>query len=845
MGGLAGHLQHVYEDIGLTFGELKEILRDASTGRLESVTEKLDGQNIFFGYRDGSLRFARNLGDLRRGGMVKDEVDRKWIDKPSVQSAFSQAYLVLSKAVDGVMSPDEKREVFGERGEYWFSAEILSVANPNVILYGQNVISPHLFGARKFNELTGHLEDNSEEGVFEKLLGFAAKLDAEMTESNWQLSAPVVYPLVKLGSQQPLKKALASIDQIMAEVGGMTDASSVGDYIKAKLGYYVKPYGIGADVVDELGKRMVGDTDKVARINSLRKYATDEEQYIRIVALDRNKRKIFKTITKPIEDVITKFASELLEGSKSMLVVDHSAAADRIKLDLSMAIEKIRSSPDALAALGDQLNKLQGADKITSTIEGIVFRRAGKSYKFTGQFAPINQLIGALKFGGRGYDDEEGFVLRRKPNADQTVTIFPGAFKPFHRGHDRVVRLASLQSDKVLLIVSDGDREKPGEVPVLGETMKAVWDRYIKPTLPANVTVEYTDNPVTRTYELLSLYDKSNSSNTQINLLAGDEDIARFKPEAVANDAPRLYQIGLVDIQSVPRFGNVSGTDMRSFIALGDKAKFVSGLSDQLRDVGGEIFDYLRNSGLKRVKELVAAQKIQQQLRPAPKGKKPALEIFSQGTSTAKNKTTMATDKKPQTKPVSVKMNMKDLAKLVKESLKESLAEASGGPGDDRDARARVGISKLLQNYLTKDVFGVTDFNNRVLSHPPVAAQSGPAFQKLTQFCQRVTQNLKSNPLGPDVFPLADKPELVKMIKDAIAELGQAPPAAAAGSTGPVKEDAGAAMADDAAAADEEMVMEAIAAAYKAGLKKGREQQKQLHEQARAKAAAGKTPAKK
>ena len=827
MGGLAGHLQHVYEDIGLTFGELKSILTDASTGRLESVTEKLDGQNIFFGFRQGTLRFARNLGDLRRGGMTKEEVDRKWLDKPSVQSAFSQAYDVLSKAIETGLGSDEKLSVFGVRGEYWFSAEILAAVNPNIIVYGQNVISPHKFGARKFNEATGHLEDTHDDAALDKLLGFAQKIDGEMAEAGWRLSAPVVYPLVKLGSKEPLKEAVASIDSIMQDAG-MTDSDTVGKYIKVKLGYYLKPYGIDGSISDELGKRLTGDDDRTAKINSLRKYAADEEQYIRIVALDRNKKKIFKTITQPIENVITKFASELLEGSKSMLVVDHSGAAAKVRTELQAAIEKIKSSPDALAALGDQLNKLQAADRITSTIEGIVFRRNGKSYKFTGQFAPINQLIGALKYGGRGYDDEEGFVLRRKPNADSTVTIFPGAFKPYHRGHDRVVRLASMQSDKVILLVSESDREKSGEVPILGVTMREIWNRYILRTLPANVMVEFTDNPVTMAYQKLNAYDRS-GQNVQANLLAGDEDIARFRPESVSLDAPRLAEQRLIDIVSVPRFGNVSGTDMRSFIAIGDTQKFTANLPDDLKEVGREIFELIRSSGLQRVKELQASKKLVK-----PRGVKPMTEIFN-------SNTTMATPNKKPAAPSNVKLNMKDLAKLVKESLKESLAEMSGGSGgavtagqsappatpsgagsmtstvkedvgaamaddaaaaDDQEmvmeaiaAAYKAGLKKgreqqrrlhesaaamtpavvkILQKAVADGYFGVTDFENRVLRHPNPGLK-GPAFQKLAQFCQQVAQNLKANPSGYDVFYLPQKPELLKLIKDVIAELSQAP----------------------------------------------------------------------
>ena len=47
MGGVAGHLSHVHEDLDLTFGEIKSLLSDVASAKIEAV-EKLDGQNIFF-----------------------------------------------------------------------------------------------------------------------------------------------------------------------------------------------------------------------------------------------------------------------------------------------------------------------------------------------------------------------------------------------------------------------------------------------------------------------------------------------------------------------------------------------------------------------------------------------------------------------------------------------------------------------------------------------------------------------------------------------------------------------------------------------------------------------------
>ena len=45
----------------------------------------------------------------------------------------------------------------------------------------------------------------------------------------------------------------------------------------------------------------------------------------------------------------------------------------------------------------DKLNKIGGLSSIVPS-EGIVFKYKGKTYKFTGAFAPINQILGLLNF---------------------------------------------------------------------------------------------------------------------------------------------------------------------------------------------------------------------------------------------------------------------------------------------------------------------------------------------------------------------------------------------------------------------------------------------------------------
>ena len=47
MGGAGGHMAHLHEDLDLTFKELVSILNQVASADIE-VTEKVDGQNLFF-----------------------------------------------------------------------------------------------------------------------------------------------------------------------------------------------------------------------------------------------------------------------------------------------------------------------------------------------------------------------------------------------------------------------------------------------------------------------------------------------------------------------------------------------------------------------------------------------------------------------------------------------------------------------------------------------------------------------------------------------------------------------------------------------------------------------------
>jgi hypothetical protein len=88
------------------------------------------------------------------------------------------------------------------------------------------------------------------------------------------------------------------------------------------------------------------------------------------------------------------FTSQLLNRQKShLLTTCKGEEMTRIKNNL-------REAKKEVVGMEWQWQKLGPIDLLDQGIEGIVFEyKNGKKYKMTGQFAPINQILGALKFG--------------------------------------------------------------------------------------------------------------------------------------------------------------------------------------------------------------------------------------------------------------------------------------------------------------------------------------------------------------------------------------------------------------------------------------------------------------
>ena len=104
----------------------------------------------------------------------------------------------------------------------------------------------------------------------------------------------------------------------------------------------------------------------------------------------------------PFEKLFFELGSVILKNAKGFLAVSPKSTVQKMKKTLSSAIKTLQKGGDIkkLNKLKQELNKIQamgGFDSIVPS-EGLVFKYKGNYYKFTGAFAPINQITGMLTF---------------------------------------------------------------------------------------------------------------------------------------------------------------------------------------------------------------------------------------------------------------------------------------------------------------------------------------------------------------------------------------------------------------------------------------------------------------
>ena len=556
MGGLGGHVDHLYDNPDLSFTDMIKIMQAASNGEITGG-EKLDGQNLFVSYsvKDGKAKAARNVGNVKKGGMDAEALAAKFAGRGTLEKAFNGAFEAFVDAVQQ-LPDDVKIKVFGPDANIFYNAEVMDPENPNIINYNSKNLIIHRDGHGEYDRETGKVTDrdvSAEANLLGKALQQIQKSDKE---GAFGVEMKAVERLRALSDDKALTAAVGRLKKLLAD-SQVGEGATVGEYIISKLDALIERMFPNLDETTKkmLLQRMFG----VKGVTATQIYKTIKDPEVKVAVRDfvKDDKRVKKEIIYPLEDIVHDFAVEMLDGLKSRFVLSHKDEVVRMADKLEQAIADIEATGDEtkIQKLKAGLGKLKSLDKISSSMEGFVFAYDGATYKLTGSFAPVNQIMGLLP-----WENKRGGDLNEEMSSGERIGLFPGKFKPPHAGHFLGAKemIDSYDADKVFIIISKKPvkRETEGGLfIVFPEISEKMWNTYIDENgykgkiIPV---VSKYPSPIADSYEMLKEFPEG----TTVLVSKGEKDGSDARFDRMG----RFIEKNNIPVKAVQVDGSMSDT---------------------------------------------------------------------------------------------------------------------------------------------------------------------------------------------------------------------------------------------------------------------------------------------
>ncbi len=146
----------------------------------------------------------------------------------------------------------------------------------------------------------------------------------------------------------------------------------------------------------------------------------------------------------------------------------------------------------------------------------------------------------------------ENILAKFKPTEGQTVAIYPGGFKPPHKGHFNALNYILEEADRGIVYIGKGERD--GITP---QQSKKIWEIYVKHlSKPVDIFIA-EKSPIASTIEFAD-----SNPNKNIIVGSGPQDEKHF---SYFKNNPEKYPLVKI-INIPPMYDRISGTDVRQRI---------------------------------------------------------------------------------------------------------------------------------------------------------------------------------------------------------------------------------------------------------------------------------------
>lgn len=393
-GGAAGHLAHVVDFGDFTAKNLKELVSDIFSGKIEDITEKIDGLNLQATMnQQGEVVFIRNAGDINsvQGGMSITDMATKYASKPNVADTYIKAGKIIKKVFNKIgvdfFNPDPNTRIV-------LNCECVNAGQTNIIPYAAANVAFHDIWTYKNMSGTWSVADISKKGL-DIIENACEGLDGAKP-------TPKVIVEITANSNDLIKKYHDMIDDLFEKDENMSiDSWKRKKFIELLEGKWswIKTQPDGVEVFYD---RWFNKNKRV-NLRELKKLYPENAEELGSIEKSSLYKDVIDEITEPLDTIFLKLGNDvirlcagLLNGAKNDNVVV------KLQDDMRKVIKDVKSdgSSSSQMKLVKQLKRLErlGGDQSINSVEGIVFKYKGRLMKLTGSFAPLNQILGSIKF---------------------------------------------------------------------------------------------------------------------------------------------------------------------------------------------------------------------------------------------------------------------------------------------------------------------------------------------------------------------------------------------------------------------------------------------------------------
>lgn len=389
-GGGFGHLSNVY-DMDYSLAIMKKIISNAFTGKLETVSEKTDGQNLMISWKNNKLIAARNKGHLKNAGenaLDSEGVKAKFKGRGELLRAYTDVMNDLTVAFSTLT--DGEKEYFFQHGRQWISLEVMVPENENIVHYGVSEIRFHGTIHMDENGVADSPLNQSDGRYLEKLL----KKHGSNQQSRFTIKGLSKIKLTNFKNAKSLiKKHSDTLSKVWSKYG-LKPKDTMSDYKRAYIKKNVlEKLKTTQEVKDILLKRWV-DNDKSIKITAI--YKMDIKNKSVIQKADKSIGRAFGEMIAPISNVFANVGVEVIKTISTLMTVNPDKSKSKIADAMWKSVKDIKASDNEglKKTLAIQMKRLEAVGGINSVAptEGFTFFHNGELLKLTGSFSAINQI---------------------------------------------------------------------------------------------------------------------------------------------------------------------------------------------------------------------------------------------------------------------------------------------------------------------------------------------------------------------------------------------------------------------------------------------------------------------